>query len=388
MKDVYIVEGLRTPVARRGKSLKNVSAVKLASAVILKLLENNKLDGGSVDEVILGNAVSAGLGQNPARQALIRAGLPHGVPGVTVDMVCGSGVKGLIMASQAIVSGDAGCIIAGGAESASQCPSLFLWDEKEGKLKEDEAKSSLINDGLFCRLNGEHMVGTAERTAEKFKISRGEQDAYAAESHRRAGLAQEKGYFKEEIVPIAISADRILDADEKHAAVSLESLARMKPVLGEGGTVTPGNSPSPADGAAALIIASGKACKELNLVPRARILGYSSVGVEPALTFTGAAAAVRKCLKASSIDINDVDLFEIGESFAVQAILTLRELALDHSKVNVFGGTIAFGHPLGASGARGLVTLLGALKKLEKKVGLTSICLGGGSAVSLAVEML
>jgi len=388
MANIYIVDGLRTPVGRRNKGLKNIPAVQLAAIVIQALLKKNKLEGSFIDEVILGNAVGAGLGQNPARQALIRAGLPSSIPGFTINKVCGSGLKSVILGAQSIACADADVILAGGTENVSRCPTLRADDKKNNQLKEKNTTDTLINDGLWCSFNDAHMVAVAENTAEIFKISRKEQDEFALDSCRKAFLTQGKGLFKKEIIPVQIATDCIVDTDERVRELSLEELSRMPPVAKTNGTITAGNSSIPADGAAVLILASEKAIKKFKIVPKARILGYACAAVDPKLTFTAAALALKKCLKASSLKISDVDLFEIGESFAVQALWTVRELGVDTKRLNIFGGTLAFGHPLGASGARGLVTLLNALQTEKKKVGLTCICLGGGCAVSVAVELL
>lgn len=384
MKDVFVVDGLRTPICGRNQGFKDVPAVRLAAVVLETLLKNNGIKGDHIDEVILGNAVSAGLGQNPARQALIHAGLPFEVPAFTVNKVCGSGLKSVILGVQAIACEDADIIIAGGAESASQCPYILPRDKKD-KISNEDLRDSLINDGLRCSLNGTHMGMIAEYTAEKFKITREEQDNYALESHRKACLAQEAGLFKNEIVPVGTAMGRIVDTDEKPRKTSIEKLSRVPAAFKPDGTVTAGNSPAPADGSAALILASGKALKKYGITPVARVLGYASVGVRPELTFTGSSLAIKKCLKASSLKIADVDLFDITESFAVQALLTIKETGIDIKRLNIFGGTIALGHPLGASGARSLVTLISALKTQRKKTGVTSVCLGGGCAVSLAI---
>lgn len=366
-------------MGRRHKGLKDLGAAKLAATVVKALLKNNKLKGDCVDELILGNAVGAGCGQNPARQAVIQAGLPTSVAGFTVNKVCGSGLKSVILGAQAIACADAQVILAGGAESVSQCPVLFLGDEK---------KDSLINDGLWCAFNNAHMVKVAENTAQRFKISRQKQDDYAFQSYKKAALAQKKGFFKKEIIAVQTAAGNILAVDERIRDISAEELARLPAVSKVGGSITAGNSPAPADGAAILLLSSVGAAKKFNLTPRARIIGYASSAVEPKLTFTAAAQAIKRCLKNASIRISEVDLFEIGESFAVQSILTAGELGLDMGRLNIFGGTIALGHPLGASGSRGLVTLLNALTIEKKKIGVCSICLGGGCAISLAVQLL
>jgi len=389
VNNVYIMEGLRTPIGRAGKSLKDVSPVTLGAIVVKALLKNNMIDGPVADEVILGNAVGAGLGQNPARQVLIRAGLPVETPAFTVNKVCGSGLKSVILAAQSILCGDSNVVIAGGIESASQNPCLLPRNAKTKGADSENVQDSLIVDGLWCSLNNTHMGMIAEYTAEKFKISREEQDSYALESHKKAVCAQENGFFQREIVPVEIAGSVILSHDEKpRKDISIERLSRIKPAFKPGGTVTAGNSPAPADAAAALILTSEQALKKFKTAPAARILGYASVAVKPELTFTAAALAIKKCLKASSLAVCDIDLFEIAESFAVQALLTINEVGFDTRRLNVFGGTIALGHPLGASGARSLVTLINALKTQQKKTGIVSICLGGGCAVSIAVRVL
>jgi len=390
MNCVYVIDGLRTPIGRAGKSLKDISPVTLGAIAVRALLRNNLAGEPLVDEVIMGNAVGAGLGQNPARQILIRAGLPVETPAFTVNKVCGSGLKSVILAAQSILCGDSNTVIAGGIESASQNPYLLPRNAKiKGLEIAENIQDSLFIDGLWCSLNNTHMGMIAEYTAEKFKISREAQDSYAFGSHRKAVCAQENGAFQREIAPVEIDGRVILSQDEyPRKDISMDRLSRIKPAFKPGGTITAGNSPAPADGAAVLILASEQALKKFNVAPRARILGYASVAVSPELTFTASALAIKKCLKASSLTVGDIDLFEITESFAAQALLTINEVGFDINRLNVFGGTIALGHPLGASGARGLVTLINALKTQQKKTGVISICLGGGCAVSLAIRAL
>lgn len=385
---MYIIDGLRTPIGRRGKSLRDISAVKLGSVAIKAILEKNGLEGSCIDEVIFGNTVGAGLGQNPARQALVGAGVPSSVPGYTINMVCGSGLKSVILAARAIACKDAEIVLAGGTESASQCPDILVKDGAKKTPEDKGVQSTLISDGLWCDLAGAHMGTIAEYTAEHFKISKSEQDEYSYRSYSKACAARDKGLFKNEIVQVEIAEGRSFDTDERPKAISIDELSRAKPAFKPDGSVTAGNSPAPADGAAALIIASEKAVAKYGIRPLARILGYSSVAVEPKLTFTAPALAVKKCLTKSGLKMADVDLFEINEAFAVQAILTIRELEPDPKRVNIFGGTIALGHPLGASGARGLVTLLNSMKTEGKKTGVTCICLGGGCSLAVAVQML
>ncbi len=388
-KDIFIVDGMRTAIGGLGKSLKTVPAVSLASCVIKKLLERNKIESAAVDEGILGNAVSAGLGQNPARQALIRAGLNSDIPAFTINKVCGSGLKAVILASQAILCGDAELLLAGGMENVSRSPHLIPRRTKPSDIDLDPRDNSLINDGLWCSINDTHMGTIADYTAKEYEISREEQDKYALESQRKAVRAQENGFFADEIVPVKIGDDRFFSVDEKpRKNSSIEKLAKVPPAFCPEGTVTAGNSPAPADGAAVLMISSAEGMKKNGLKPVARILNYATAAVEPKLVFTSAAKVAKKCLKAASISVSEVDIFEINEAFAVQAILTDKLVGIPEEKSNIFGGTIALGHPLGASGARGLVTLINALKRQNKKIGMTSICLGGGCAVALAVELM
>lgn len=386
MKEIFIIDGLRTPIGRMGKSLRDVSAVSLGAMLMKTLVEKNNINGSNIDEVIMGNVVSSGLGQNPARQSLIRAGLPVKIPAFTINKVCGSGLKSVILGVQAILSGDSDLILAGGMESVSQSPYIFPRSKKLEDFKTDDAIDSLINDGLWCKLNNTHMGIIAEYTTERFKISREEQDNYALESHQKASFAQEKGLFKKEIVPVEINGKDILDIDERlRKKVSIDTLASLPSAFKHNGTVTAGNSSAPADGAAILILSSEEGLKKLKQTPIARILGYATSAVEPELVFTAPAISIKKCLRAVSLKMSDIDIFEINEAFAVQALLTIKLTGLDIKRLNVFGGTLALGHPLGASGARGLVTLINILKTQKKKTGIVSICLGGGIALSLAI---
>ena len=388
-KTVLIIDSLRTPLGGVGKSLKDVSAVQLASIVTKEILQRTKCDKDSIDEVVLGNAVGAGLGQNPARQSVIHAGLSPKTSAYTIDMVCGSGLKSVILAAQSIISGDADLVLAGGTESASNSPYLLNRNNKKEILDKNDLRDSLIYDGLWCNLCDCHMGEIAEYTAKKFAISRQEQDLYAYESQQKACQSQEQGLFKPEIVPVMVDEGQIFSNDEKpRKNTTLERMARIPPVFFPDGTVTAGNSPAPADGAALVLLASENRCKMKDFVPIARIEGYASVAVEPKLVFSAPSIAIEQCLKKTSLELKDIDLFEINEAFAVQALLTMRNVALDKDRVNIFGGTIALGHPLGASGSRGLVTLLNSLNYSKKEVGLLAICLGGGGAVAMIVRML
>jgi acetyl-CoA C-acetyltransferase len=387
MKDVFIVDGARSPIGRVSRSLKSVSAINLAAVLIKFLVKKNKLNRTGIDEVILGNVVAAGLGQNIARQALIQGGLSPEVPGFTVNKVCGSGLKSVILAAQAIISESSGLIVAGGTESASQSPYILSRVKKSTEFTVNDLKDSLIQDGLWCNLSPGHMGELAEYTAEKFKISRQEQDEYALASYQKSFLAQRAGLIQKEIVPIKINEKKIISSDDRlKKSITRETLSSLPSAFKAQGTVTAGNSSAPADGSAVLVISSKAGLKKQRLKPLARILGYSSVAVEPKLVFTAAGLAINKCLKVSGLKKSKVDLFEVNEAFAVQALLTARTVGIDPQALNILGGTLALGHPLGASGARGLVTLLNALKTKNKKIGLTSVCLGGGGALAMAVE--
>lgn len=389
MEKVYIVDALRTPIGGMGQSLKEISAVSLGSSVIRKIIEKNSINKSVIDEVIMGNVIGAGLGQNPARQSLASAGLSVETPAFTVNKVCGSGLKAAVLASQAILCRDSDLIIAGGLESASQCPYILPRSKKRKEFKKEDLSDSLIDDGLWCKLNNTHMGAIAEYTAKEFNISRDEQDSYALESHRKASLARERGLFANEIVPISMNSGETFSLDEKpRKNLSLGKLSNLPTAFEANGTVTAGSSSAPADGAAALIFSSDEGLRKNKLNPLAYLLGYATVAVEAKLVFTAPALAIKKCLKASSLELSDVDIFEINESFSVQTLVTMNLSRAGKERSNIFGGALALGHPLGASGARGLVTLINVLRTEKKKIGLTTICLGGGSAVALAVQMV
>lgn len=381
-KKVFITGALRTPIGKVGRSLKGVPAVDLSAIVIRELLKQTNLDKSLIGEVILGNAVSAGMGQNPARQSLYASELSLNIPAFTVNKVCGSGLKAVTLGVQAVLLGDADVVIAGGTENVSQCPDLV---PRSG----EGTKSSLIHDGLWCALNDTHMGTIADYTAEKYGISRKEQDEYAFLSQTKAAQAQDKKFFESEIVPVKLPDGQIFSVDENiRRNSSIERLLKLPPAFSPQGTVTAGNSPAPADGAAVLLLMSEEAVKKTGAKPIAEVLAYASAAAEPKLVFTSAALAAEKCLKKASLGLKDVGLFEIGEAFAVQAVLTRRLTGLNEKRMNIFGGTIALGHPLGASGARSLVTLLNALKLEKKEIGVVSTCLGGGCAVASVVRMV
>ena len=385
---VWIAESLRTPIGSSFKSLSTFSAAQLGGIVIKELLSKNKIKKDLIGEVIFGNTVSAGAGQNIARQAAILGGLSVSVPAYSVNSVCGSGLQSIISATQAILSGDADCLIAGGAESSSQCPFIVRKNDK-GQQGHDHYLDSLIHDGLLCQIIGKHMGELAESLAEQYKITREEQDQYSFESHQKAGRAQEEKKFKDEIISVCVREGQTCSGDERpRSNISVELLKNLPAAFIKGGTVTAGNSSIPSDGAAAVLLASSVALKKNKIKPQARILGYASVAVEPQLVFTAAIPAIKECLKKCKLALKDVDLFEISEAFAVQALFTQRELKIPSEKINIFGGDIALGHPLGAAGTRILVTLIHALQNQKKKRGLACVCLGGGGAVAVALEVV
>jgi acetyl-CoA C-acetyltransferase len=344
-----------------------------------------------VDEVILGNVVSAGLGQAPARQAAIRAGLPPKVAALTINKVCGSGLKAVMLAAQAVATGDAEIVVAGGMESMSNCPYLLPRVREGLRLGHGEVVDSMLEDGLWDAYEDYHMGCTGEIVAGKYRISRQEQDAYALESHRRAIAATLAGSFKEEILPVAIPQRKggplLFAVDEgPRADTSLEALAKLKPAFKDGGSVTAGNAPGVNDGAAALVVTSEERARALGRTPLARIVAQAVSGLEPSLVMMTPVPAVEKIWKKTGWSPDTVDLVELNEAFAVQSIAVLRELRLDPAKLNVNGGAVALGHPIGASGARILTTLLHALEQRGKTRGVATLCLGGGNGVALAVE--
>lgn len=383
-----ILDGLRTPIGSKGRSLRDISAVELGAGVTRALLERRRFLQGRIDEVILGNVVGGGLGQNPARQVAFRAGLSVGIPAFTVNKVCGSGLKAVVLAAQAIRLRDARVVLAGGIESASQSPCAFPRGKNLGALLPHDTTDTLVHDGLLCALSGILMGEIAEETARKFKISRRQQDEYALESHRRAALSAREDFFGREIVPVKHNGRVLLDHDEKpRPALSLDILSKLPPAFKAGGSVTAGNSSDPADAAAALLLASARFAREHRLKPQARILGYAAVATDPRAVFTASTLAMTQCLKRCGLKKSDIDVFEVNEAFAVQAILTLRLMKIDIGRFNPFGGAVALGHPLGVSGSRGLVTLMNILRLRREKIGMTSVCLGGGEALAMAIRM-
>jgi acetyl-CoA C-acetyltransferase len=390
MEDVVIVAAGRTPVGKFGGTLAKIPAAELGAKVIKTLLERIGLDPGAVDEVIMGQVLTAGVGQNPARQASIKGGVPDRVPAYTINKVCGSGLKSMHLAAQAIKCGDATVIIAGGQENMSASPHV-LPNSREGiRMGDGKLVDTMIVDGLWDVYNQYHMGVTAENVARKYDISRAEQDAFALASQQKAEAAQKAGKFKDEIIPIEIPSKKgalLFDTDEyPKAGSTLEALSSLRPAFNKEGTVTAGNASGLNDGAAAVIIMSASKAKELGLKPMARIKAYSSAGLDPSIMGMGPVSATRLCLQKAGWKHEDVDVMEINEAFAAQAIAVNKEMGWDTSKINVNGGAIALGHPIGASGARVLVTLIYEMIHRDAKKGLASLCIGGGMGVALAIE--
>lgn len=390
MEEVVIVAAGRTAVGKFGGALAKIPAADLGAHVIRSLLSRTGIAADAISEVILGQVLTAGCGQNPARQASIRGGLPDMVPAFTINKVCGSGLKATHLATQAIQCGDAHIIIAGGQENMSASPHV-LPNSREGfRMGDTKLVDTMIVDGLWDVYNQYHMGTTAENIAKKFGISRQEQDEFALASQNKAEAAQKAGKFKDEIIPLEIPGKKgvvIVDSDEYiKFGTTLESLSALRPAFSKDGTVTAGNASGINDGAAAVIMMTAKKAAELGLKPLARIKAYSSAGVDPAIMGMGPVPAAQLCLKKAGWSHQDIDLMEINEAFAAQAIAVNREMGWDTSKINVNGGAIAIGHPIGASGCRILVTLLHEMMRRDAKRGLASLCIGGGMGVALAIE--
>jgi acetyl-CoA C-acetyltransferase len=392
-QDVVIASGCRTAIGTFGGALRDVPAVELGTVVVREAVRRAGIRPDQVDEVIMGNILQAGLGMNPARQAAIRAGLPESVPAHTVNKVCGSGLKAVMLASQAIRCGDAELVVAGGMESMSGAPYLLpgaRWGERLGHAR---ALDHMIHEGLTDAFNDIHMGVTAENLVERYGISRQDQDAFAAESQRRAEAAIKGGLFADEIVPVMLpqkKGDPQPFATDEHPrpGTTAESLAKLKPAFKKEGTVTAGNASGINDGAAAAVVASAERAQRLGLKPLARIVSYASAAVDPKVMGIGPVPAVRKALEKASLSLDHIQLFELNEAFAAQSLAVLRELNLDPARVNVSGGAIALGHPIGASGARVLVTLIHLLRRRGERLGLAALCIGGGQGVAMVVEAL
>lgn len=388
---VVIVAAGRTAIGNFGGSLAGVPAHTLGATVISGVLNQVGLKPEQVDEVIFGHVLTAGTGQNPARQAAIAAGIPETTPSMTINKVCGSGLKTVHLAAQAIMCGDADIIVAGGQENMSMSPHVLPKSRDGQKMGDWKLQDSMIVDGLWDAFNNYHMGVTAENIAKEFEISREEQDAFAAATQNKTEAAQAAGKFKDEIIPVEIPQRKgdpiIFDKDEfPRAGVTAEGLAKMRPAFDKEGTVTAANASGINDGAAAVIVMSESKAKELGLEPMATIAAYSSAGVNPAIMGTGPIPATQKCLEKAGWSHEDLDLVEANEAFAAQAISVNKGVGWDTDKVNVNGGAIALGHPIGASGCRVLVTLLHEMKRSDAKKGLATLCIGGGQGVALAVE--
>ena len=391
MNDVVIVAATRTAIGSFQGGLSAISAPDLGAAVIRKVLEQTGVQPSAIDEVILGQVLVAGSGQNPARQAAIKAGLPHEVPALTLNKVCGSGLKAVHLAVQAIRCGDAELVIAGGQENMSLSPYVLPKARTGLRMGHAELVDSMIKDGLWDAFNDYHMGITAENLAQRFDISRAQQDAFAAASQQKAAAAIEAGRFKDEITPILIPQRKgdplAFDTDEQpRGDTTLESLGKLKPAFSKDGSVTAGNASSLNDGAAVLLLASAKKAAELGLPVLAKVKAYASAGVDPAIMGIGPVSATRRCLEKAGWSIDELDRVEANEAFAVQALSVNKELGWDTDKVNVNGGAIALGHPIGASGARILVTLVHELQRSNLSKGLATLCIGGGQGVALAIE--
>ncbi|HCV65890.1 MAG TPA: acetyl-CoA C-acetyltransferase [Serratia sp.] len=391
MQQVVIVAATRTPIGSFQGALATLSAVDLGTVVVKALLARSGVPAAQVDEVILGQVLTAGCGQNPARQTALNAGLPSSVPALTINKVCGSGLKAIHLAVQAIRCGDAEVIIAGGQESMSQSPYLINGARAGLRLGHGQLIDSVIQDGLWDAFNDYHMGITAENLAEKYAISRSEQDEFALRSQQKTQAAQQAGHFASEITPVAVPKPRgeplrVASDEQPRADATLESLARLRPAFRQDGTVTAGNASSINDGAAAVLLMSAAKATELKLPVLGRIAGYAASGVDPAIMGIGPVPAARRCLANAGWSLSEVDLIEANEAFAAQALAVGRELEWDSARVNVNGGAIALGHPIGASGCRILVTLLHEMQRREVNKGLAMLCIGGGQGVALAVE--
>jgi acetyl-CoA C-acetyltransferase len=391
MQDAVIVSAVRTPTGRFLGGLKDLSATELGALVVREAVARAGIDPASVEECIMGNVVSAGLGQAPARQAALRGGLADHVSALTINKVCGSGLKAVMLAAQGIATGDIEIAVAGGMESMSNAPYLLKGARDGLRMGHRELEDSMIVDGLWCSFEQCHMGVAGEVVATEYQIGRGQQDEYAADSHRKAAEAQAAGRFKEELLPVPVPQKKgdpiVIDHDESvRADATIQTLGALKPAFRKDGSVTAGNAPPVNDGAAALVVMSAARASALRLSPIARIVGQATSGLPPKYLLMTPVEAVRKLSKKIGWALDQVDLFELNEAFSVQAVAVLRELGIDPKKVNVNGGAVALGHPIGASGARILTTLLYALKDRNLKRGIATLCLGGGNGVALAVE--
>ena len=391
MTEIVIVAASRTAVGKFGGALSKTPAAELGAVVIADLLKKTGVSGDQISEVILGQVLQAGCGQNPARQAVIKAGLPHGVPAYTINKVCGSGLKAVMLAVQAIRDGDAEIVIAGGQENMSLSPHVLPNSRDGQRMGNWQMVDTMINDGLWDVYNQYHMGITAENVARQYEISRADQDALALASQQKAAAASDSGRFKDEIVPVMLPQKKgdpiVIEADEYiNRKTSAEVLAGLRPAFDKAGSVTAGNASGLNDGAAAVMVMSAAKAKALGLKPMARIASYASAGLDPATMGMGPVPASRRALERAGWKASELDLLEINEAFAAQACAVHKEMGWDTSKVNVNGGAIAIGHPIGASGCRILVSLLHEMQKRDAKKGIASLCIGGGMGVALTVE--
>jgi acetyl-CoA C-acetyltransferase len=386
-----IVGAARTPTGKFLGSLANLSAPELGALAIKEAVRRSGIDPAAIDEVVMGNVVSAGIGQAPARQAAVKSGLSVDIPAFTINKVCGSGLKAVMLAAQAIRAGDAQAYVAGGMESMSNAPYLLPKARTGYRMGNGEIIDAVVNDGLWCAFEDIHMGKEAEIIAEKFSVTREEQDRLSLESHQKAAAATAAGRFKDEIVPVTIQQKKgtlVLDTDEPiRADTSLEALAKLKPAFQANGCVTAGNAPGLSDGASATVVVDQAFARASGLTPLASITAYASAAIQPRYIFAAPTRAVRRVLELSGLKINDFDLIEVNEAFAAQALANGKELDWDWSRVNVNGGAIALGHPIGSSGSRVLTTLIYELRRRGGGRGLATLCLGGGGAVAMAVEV-
>jgi acetyl-CoA C-acetyltransferase len=391
IKEAVIISAVRTPVGKFLGALKNFKATELGAIVVREAVKRAGVKPEDVDEVIMGCVIQAGLGQNPARQAALKGGLPDTVSAVTVNKVCGSGLKAVMMAAQGVQLGDTEIVVAGGMESMSNAPYLLPKAREGYRLGHGTIMDSVIQDGLWCAFDDQHMGCTGEVVSERYNVPRAEQDEYALNSHRKAAAAIKTGSFKDEIVPVEIPQKKgaaiVFDTDEPvREDSSIEALAKLKPAFKSDGTVTAGNAPGMNDGASALVVTSAERAKALGVEPLGRIVAQATSGTEPELVMMAPVEAIKKLLKKTGWSLNDVDLIELNEAFAVQAVAITRELGLDPDKVNVNGGAVALGHAIGQSGSRILTTMLYELRRRDAHRGIAALCLGGGNAVTMAVE--
>ncbi|MBI2804196.1 MAG: acetyl-CoA C-acetyltransferase [Planctomycetes bacterium] len=390
MTDAFLVSAVRTPIGKYLGGLAELSAPALGGLVLREALRQSAVSPGLVDEVILGVVLQAGLGQNPARQAALKAGLPDSIAALTVNKVCGSGLKAVMLAAQAIRAGDADVILAGGMESMSRAPHLLFGARSGWKIGDQKAVDAMIQDGLWCAFENWHMGEAAEHIATRCAISRSDQDRFAVQSQQRAAQAWADGAFDAEVLPVTVGSGakaKTVSRDEGFRVdSSLDSLEKLKPSFSPSGTVTAGNASMLSDGAAAILVASSRGLEKLKARPLARVVAYATSGIAPKDIFLAPVGAVRQVLQKANLTISEIDLFELNEAFAAQMLACNQELKIDEAKINVHGGAIALGHPIGASGARVLVTLLHALQRRELRRGLASLCLGGGNAVAMIVE--